>query len=205
MHPALYQLRPYLKRIRKPRARRRQIESPSALCPKPVLHQASRRRKEHIRRHRRHNNDLDLTRVHTASRQAVLRRLHRQVARTHTLVHNVPLANPRPLLDPLIVRRHHLFQVRIRQQTRRNIRPNRTDLRPHRRMRPQRQTQIHHLAPERASSAPGFVKPILSEMHADVISRAMIDSSLCRVLRDVIPPTPPGPEGSNGNGLVWAQ
>ena len=27
----------------------------------------------------------------------------------------------------------------------------------------------------------------------------------CRVLRDVIPPTPPGPEGSNGNGLVWAQ
>ena len=23
---------------------------------------------------------------------------------------------------------------------------------------------------------------------------------LCRVLRDVIPPTPPGPEGSNGNG-----
>ena len=24
----------------------------------------------------------------------------------------------------------------------------------------------------------------------------------CRVLRDVIPPTPPGPEGSNGNGLI---
>ena len=27
----------------------------------------------------------------------------------------------------------------------------------------------------------------------------------CRVLRDVIPPNPPGPEGSNGNGLVRAQ
>jgi hypothetical protein len=26
-----------------------------------------------------------------------------------------------------------------------------------------------------------------------------------RVLRDVIPPNPPGPEGSNGNGLVRAQ
>jgi len=26
-----------------------------------------------------------------------------------------------------------------------------------------------------------------------------------RVLRDVIPPIPPGPEGSNGNGLVRAQ
>ena len=33
----------------------------------------------------------------------------------------------------------------------------------------------------------------------------MVDSPVCRVLRDVIPPTPPGPEGSNGNGLVWAQ
>jgi hypothetical protein len=28
---------------------------------------------------------------------------------------------------------------------------------------------------------------------------------LCRVLRDVIPPTPPGPEGSNGNGSLRAQ
>src|SRR5277367_2614620 len=27
----------------------------------------------------------------------------------------------------------------------------------------------------------------------------------CRVLRDVFPPTPPGPEGSNGNGLFRVQ
>jgi len=27
----------------------------------------------------------------------------------------------------------------------------------------------------------------------------------CRVLRDVIPPIPPGPEGSNGNGLMRVQ
>jgi len=27
----------------------------------------------------------------------------------------------------------------------------------------------------------------------------------CRVPRDAIPPTPPGPEGSNGNGLVRVQ
>ncbi len=33
----------------------------------------------------------------------------------------------------------------------------------------------------------------------------MVNFCLCRALRDVIPPTPPGPEGSNGNGLVWAQ
>jgi len=33
----------------------------------------------------------------------------------------------------------------------------------------------------------------------------MVEWDVCRVLRDVIPPTPPGPEGSNGNGLVWAQ
>ena len=35
--------------------------------------------------------------------------------------------------------------------------------------------------------------------------RLVIDLVLCRVLRDVIPPTPPGPEGSNGNGLIRAQ
>src|SRR5262249_7712557 len=29
--------------------------------------------------------------------------------------------------------------------------------------------------------------------------------SSCRVPRDAIPPTPPGPEGSNGNGLVRVQ
>ena len=28
---------------------------------------------------------------------------------------------------------------------------------------------------------------------------------MCRVPRDAIPPTPPGPEGSNGNGLVRVQ
>ena len=27
----------------------------------------------------------------------------------------------------------------------------------------------------------------------------------CRTLRDAIPPTPPGPEGSNGNGTLRAQ
>ena len=34
---------------------------------------------------------------------------------------------------------------------------------------------------------------------------AVLRLHLSRVLRDVIPPTPPGPEGSNGNGLVRAQ
>ena len=33
----------------------------------------------------------------------------------------------------------------------------------------------------------------------------MLEWDVCRVLRDVIPPTPPGPEGSNGNGSLRAQ
>jgi hypothetical protein len=33
----------------------------------------------------------------------------------------------------------------------------------------------------------------------------MLEWDVCRVLRDVIPPTPPGPEGSNGNGQIRAQ
>src|SRR6266567_180413 len=41
----------------------------------------------------------------------------------------------------------------------------------------------------------------------DTSSHSSRDAKIyqCRVLRDVIPPTPPGPEGSNGNGLVRAQ
>jgi len=34
---------------------------------------------------------------------------------------------------------------------------------------------------------------------------AKVLESMCRVPRDAIPPTPPGPEGSNGNGLVRVQ
>jgi hypothetical protein len=34
---------------------------------------------------------------------------------------------------------------------------------------------------------------------------AKVLESLGRVPRDAIPPTPPGPEGSNGNGLVRVQ
>jgi hypothetical protein len=37
------------------------------------------------------------------------------------------------------------------------------------------------------------------------VAAADVKINQCRVLRDVIPPTPPGPEGSNGNGLVRAQ
>jgi len=33
----------------------------------------------------------------------------------------------------------------------------------------------------------------------------VLELGVCRVLRDVIPPTPPGPEGSNGNGSLRAQ
>ena len=34
---------------------------------------------------------------------------------------------------------------------------------------------------------------------------ARMDSGQASVLRDVLPPTPPGPEGSNGNGLLRVQ
>ena len=60
---ALHQLRPHLQRIRKPRASRRQVKPPGPLRPQLVLHQARRRRKEHIRRHRSHNDHLDLRAV----------------------------------------------------------------------------------------------------------------------------------------------
>ena len=49
-------------------------------------------------------------------------------------------------------------------------------------------------------------RPIRSDGLSPMLAIASSDKiNQCRVLRDVIPPTPPGPEGSNGNGLVRAQ
>ena len=49
--------------------------------------------------------------------------------------------DPRPFRDPLVVGSDHLLQIGIRQQSRRNVRPQRTDLRPHALLRLQPQTQ----------------------------------------------------------------
>jgi hypothetical protein len=40
--------------------------------------------------------------------------------------------------------------------------------------------------------------PGASELNAKITSQASVS-------RDVLPPTPPGPEGSNGNGLLRVQ
>jgi hypothetical protein len=62
-------------------------------------------------------------------------------------------------------------------------------------------TFIWHIAilsPKFASHQRAFGKARVSLLSSDKIDK-------CRVLRDVIPPTPPGPEGSNGNGLMRVQ
>ena len=141
VHPALNQLRPYLQRVRKTRARRRKIEPPRALRSNLVLHQASRRRKKHIRCHRSHDDHLNLARVDPPRLQAALRRCHRQIARPYARLHNMPFADASPLSDPLVVRRDHLLQVGVRQQLGRNIGPHGTDLCAHPYLRLQRQTQ----------------------------------------------------------------
>jgi len=71
----------------------------------------------------------------------LLRRLHRQIASRHPGIHNMPLTNPRPLRNPLVVGRDHLLEIGIGQQPRRHIRPYRTDLRAHPHLRLQRQAQ----------------------------------------------------------------
>ena len=58
--------------------------------------------------------------------------------------------------------------------------------------------QIILLAGQAADLATAVLRRISGSVGGDKIDE-------CRVLRDVIPPTPPDPEGSNGNGLVRAQ
>ena len=121
VHAALHQLRAHLQRIGKPRARRRKIEPPRALRANLVLDQARRRRKKHVRRHRRHDNHLYIGRRNPALLQAQPRRLRGQVAGRDPLVHNVPFADSGPLHDPLVAGRNHLLQIGVCQQSRRNV------------------------------------------------------------------------------------
>jgi hypothetical protein len=65
---------------------------------------------------------------------------------------------------------------------------------------PDREWSSGQTGPGKEAGRRMIARPLFPEL---LLSNAKINQ--CRVLRDVIPPTPPGPEGSNGNGLVRAQ
>ncbi len=81
--------------------------------------------------------------VDAALRETLLRGFGGKIAGGDTLLHDVTLADAGALHDPLVVGIHHLFEVGVRQQLRRNVYTQRTDLGPDRLTR--RNLQIQSL------------------------------------------------------------
>ena len=114
-------LRAGLQGVDKSGAGRGEIESPGALRAQLVLYQARGRRKEHVGRHRGDDDDFYIRSGEAALRQSVSCRLSRQIAGSHSLVHDVTLTDTGARHDPLVGSFHHLFEVGVGEHARRDV------------------------------------------------------------------------------------
>ena len=108
-------------RVGEGRARGAEIEAPRATRAELVLDEARRAREEHVGRDRTHDDDADVVGRQPRVRDRLARRLGAQIRRRDARIHDVPLADPRPLQDPLIGRVDHLLQIAVGEQPRRHI------------------------------------------------------------------------------------
>ena len=82
--------------------------------PERVRHQRRRRREHHVRRHRGADEEVDLARLDAGVRQRLARGGQRDVGQRLVLGGHPPLADPRPLDDPLVGRVDVLREVVVR-------------------------------------------------------------------------------------------
>src|SRR5207244_6712228 len=109
--PGTDKLSSRLQCVDKRRASRGKIKSPHFFDSKLVLHQARRRREQHVGSDGRHHNRLYFVTVNAAFSQSALGRFYRQIAGRDAICHNVTLANAsaadypfiRSFYDPLEV------------------------------------------------------------------------------------------------------
>ena len=106
-----HELRACLHRINKGRTRRREVEPPNVFRPYLVLHQASRRGKKHIRSHGGDQNRFQIVGCDAALLQSPFGSLDRKITGGDAIVHNMALANPRPIYNPVVGGFDHLLQI----------------------------------------------------------------------------------------------
>ena len=116
-----HQLRADGKGVSEPRAGGAHVESPGVRRTDLVLHQAGRAGKEHVGRGRADHDDTYVVGRQPGLTDGAQRRLLRQIGGRNALVHDVTLANPGALQDPLVRGCDQLLQVGVRQQTGRHI------------------------------------------------------------------------------------
>ena len=116
-------------RIRKPGARRAQIEAPRSVRADLVLEQARGARKHHVGRRRADDDEVDIVRSEPGLRDRFQRRFLREVRRPDPWIDDVTLANSGSLKNPFVRRVDELFKILIREKTGWNVGRESADLR----------------------------------------------------------------------------
>ncbi len=116
-------------RIRECRAGGADIEAPRVRSAELVLEQARRARKQHVGRHRAHDDQANIVGREPSPLDGLGRRFPGQVRSRHAGIDDVAFADAGPLQDPLVGRVDHLFEIRVGQEPRRHIRRQRLDRR----------------------------------------------------------------------------
>ena len=153
--PGCHQLAADRQGIGKRRAGRRQVKPPRPRRANLVLNQAGRARKQHVRRHRAHDDHIDVGRRQPGPTNRFKRRLLGEITRRHPGIHNMAGPNSGPLHNPFVRGVDQLLKVGIRQLTRWHIRRQTLDRRPTNRHGP-RQLRPQHLAQN--SPLPGIAR-----------------------------------------------
>ena len=110
--------------VQQPGARRDKIEAPSSLGPDPVLDQARRGGKEHVRRDRADQDRVQVGGIDTSLLQHLSCRSGGKVGSGFPVVEDVTLLDPGPGQDPIVSSLDHPFQILIVQDLRRHIAPD---------------------------------------------------------------------------------
>src|SRR5215469_3279046 len=126
--PRLHELHARIERIDKSGTSRRHIKAPGLYDPELVLHQARGRRIHHVGCDRTHYYEINLLQIEGMRFQQILHRRDCQITRSDTLLYNMSLPDSNSFENPFIRGIDHFFQISIRENARRDIRPERGDL-----------------------------------------------------------------------------
>ena len=117
-----------VQRVKEAGASRRQIVAPGARDAQLVLHQAGGGGKHHVGGDGADDDHVNLLQIDGVRLHELLDRFDGEIAGRDAFVHQMALANSGAFQDPLVGGFHHLFQVLVGEDARRNVGPQGGDL-----------------------------------------------------------------------------
>ncbi len=144
-------------RVHEPRAHCRDVECRAAVPDAElVLHDARGRRKDHVGRRRRHDDEVDVAGLHARGRNGFARGVRREVGRRFAIGGDVALADAGARTNPFVARVDALRERLVGEDLRREVASRSGDA-----------ASRHWAPPPRARSAPACSRP----------ARAIFDST----------------------------